>query len=148
MLLWKDGNCSTYLSEVYKDVDPSIQVVCLQVTETGDLLTHDDPQIILATAGPDLASTFARNAKGLALFKVAGVSISYPRETETMSEQDQIQGLPQVAVTSIEFFAAAAANRTDADSLSKVLFQQRLRVEPLSYEELQHYSALPPAPAT
>ena len=31
MLLWKDSACSTYLCEVYKDLDPAIQVVCLQV---------------------------------------------------------------------------------------------------------------------
>lgn len=138
MLVWKDSNCSTYLSEVYKDIDPAIQVVCLQVTETGDLLTHDEPQIVIAQAGAELAASFVRNKKGLALFKIAGISIKYP---ETMSEDD-IQSPPQVAVSNIEFFAPAAAKRTDADSLTKALFQQRLRVQPLSYEELQHSAAL------
>ena len=138
MLVWKDSNCSTYLSEVYKDIDPAVQIVCLQVTESGALLTHDEPQIVIAQAGAELAASFARNKKGLALFKIAGISIAYP---EAMSEDD-FQSPPHVAVSNIEFFATAAAKRTDADSLTKALFQQRLRVQPLSYEELLHNSAL------
>ena len=61
-----------------------------------------------------------------------------------MSEDDQ-HSPPQVSVSNIDFFAPAAANRTSADSLTKCLFQQRLRVHPLSYEELQHYAAALPA---
>ena len=139
MLLWKDGACSTYLAEAYKDLDPAIQVVCLQVTDNGDLLTHDEPQVVVAHAGAELASTFDRNKRGLALFKVAGISIVYP---ESLSE-DELLAPPQVSVSNIEFFAPAAARRADADSLTKILFQQRLRVQPLSYEELQHHAALP-----
>jgi hypothetical protein len=67
MLLWKDSACSTYLSEVYKDLDPAIQVVCLQVTETGNLLTDDEPYIVMASAGAELAASFARNKKVLSL---------------------------------------------------------------------------------
>ena len=140
MLLWKDSACSTYLCEVYKDLDPAIQVVCLQVAENGNLLTHDEPQAVVASAGTELAATFARNKRGLALFKIAGISLSYPEET--IGADEDVQGPPQVSVSNIEFFAPAAANRADADSLSKALFQQRLRVQPLSYEELQHNAAL------
>jgi len=140
MLLWKDSACSTYLCEVYKDLDPAIQVVCLQVAESGDLLTHDTPQVVVASAGAELAATFARNKNGLALFKVAGITLSYPEEK--MGEGADVQDPPQVSVNNIEFFAPAAANRSDADSLSKAIFQQRLRAEPLSYEELQHNAAL------
>jgi snurportin-1 len=143
MLVWKDSACSTYLSEVYKDVDPSIQVACLTVTAAGDLLTSDDPPIVVASAGAELAASFARNKKNLALFKIAGIALHYPEAVETsdMSEDD-VQAPPQVSVGKIEFLAPAAAKRTDADSLTKALFQQRLRVQPLTYQELQHQAAV------
>ena len=142
MLVWKDSACSTYLSEVYKDLDPSIQVVCLKVTEHGDLLTSDEPSIAVASAGTELAASFAHNKKGLALFKVAGITLHYPEVVDSMSEEDVTQAPPRVSVSNIEFFAPAAAKRTDADALTKALFQQRLRVQPLTYEELAHHAAL------
>ena len=82
MLLWKDSACSTYLSEVYKDLDPAIQVVCLQVTETGDLLTDDEPYIVMATAGAQLAASFARNKKVLSLLAL----LEYHKRDEFITE--------------------------------------------------------------
>ena len=149
MLVWKDCACSTYLSEVYKDLDPAIQVACLHVTDAGELLTHDTPPLVFARAGAELAASFARNKKRLALFKVAGISLSYPNASAhdaahlDGAEVDDSMGVPQVAVANIEFYAPAAARRADADPLTKILFQQRLRVQPLSYEELQRHAALP-----
>ena len=102
-----------------------------------------------ARAGAELAASFARNKKRLALFKVAGISLSYPNASAhdaahlDGAEVDDSMGVPQVAVANIEFYAPAAARRADADSLTKILFQQRLRVQPLSYEELQRHAALP-----
>mmetsp|Transcript_11597 Transcript_11597/g.18215 ORF Transcript_11597/g.18215 Transcript_11597/m.18215 type:complete len:223 (-) Transcript_11597:81-749(-) len=130
MLVWKDQNCSTYLSEVYQGVDPSIQVVCLQVLESGALLTCDEPPCTVATVPPEILPTVQKNNRGLALFKIEGISIS---DQESMEDAD---GAPTVSVANIEFFSIAAAKRAEADSMSKLLFQQALRTQPLSVEEI------------
>lgn len=50
-------------------------------------------------------------------------------------------GVPNISVAAMEFFAPAAAKRMDADPLSKILFQQALRVQPLSFSEIQAAAA-------
>ena len=74
------------------------------------------------------------NSDKLALFKIAGISITYPDNCNEMS----VSGPPDVTVEAIEFFSPAgelqpfaslftsqlvreAAKRVDADSLSKAL---------------------------
>lgn len=68
------------------------------------------------------------NKSGFALFKVAGIDMSY---------NDDVPDEPgAVTVAAIEFLAPAAAKRMDADMMSKLLFQQAVRTAPLGIEEI------------
>ncbi|EKX46045.1 hypothetical protein GUITHDRAFT_108080 [Guillardia theta CCMP2712] len=118
MLLWKDMQCG--------------QVVCLRVMEDGALTTSDDPAVVITRAPDEQKQIIQTNSDKLALFKIAGISITYPDNCNEMS----VSGPPDVTVEAIEFFSPAAAKRADADSLSKALFQQALRTQPLSIEDI------------
>mmetsp|Transcript_40675 Transcript_40675/g.99946 ORF Transcript_40675/g.99946 Transcript_40675/m.99946 type:complete len:430 (+) Transcript_40675:37-1326(+) len=127
-LVWKDAQSSTYLSEMYEGLDPAIQVTCLRLDGSGQLLTSDSPSVVVARGTPEQLAGVQTNKSGFALFKISGVEIEYADES--------LSGGPTVTVGAMEFYAPAAAKRMDADPLSKILFQQSLRGQPLSFQEI------------
>ncbi len=112
-------------------------MVCLKVLPSGELLTCDEPPYVIARAPPELAATVQANRQGLALFKIASISISYP-ELAMESDEPTTTATADISVEAMEFHARAALKRAEADSLSKVLFQQALRTQPLTIHEIAH----------
>jgi hypothetical protein len=108
----------------------------LRVSNAGALSTEDDPPVVVAHAPHEALAGMARNACGLALFAVQGISLSYPGADADAATDAALDAMPTVAVEAVQFLAPAAAKRAEADSLSKTLFQQALRTQPLSIEEL------------
>ena len=83
-LVWKDTECSRYLSEVYAGLDPSIQVACLRV-DNDSLVTCDDPPVVVARGTQEQMAVVKTNKSGFALFKVCGIDISFADESGTGS---------------------------------------------------------------
>nr|KAJ0209851.1 hypothetical protein LSAT_V11C400188890 [Lactuca sativa] len=116
-LVWKDETCSEYVIDTdNKGQIPNQQQVVLEVQENGELVTSDDPPVVLGCLNAGL------NIGNLVRFAVSEGGLTF------------MNG--KVEKADLQYIGKVHRARAFADSYSKIVFQYMVRHSPLRIEDL------------
>ncbi|CAH1423190.1 unnamed protein product [Lactuca virosa] len=122
-LVWKDETCSEYVIDTdNKGQIPNQQQVVLEIQENGELVTSDDPPVLLGCLNAGFIQETGLNFGNLVRFAVSEGGLTF------------MNG--KVEKADLQYIGKVHRARAFADSYSKIVFQYMVRHSPLRIEDL------------
>nr|XP_043614818.1 snurportin-1 [Erigeron canadensis] len=122
-LVWKDQMCSQYVIDTdNKGQVPNQQQVVLELQDNGQLVTSDDPPVVLGCLNATFIQETGLNSGNLLRFAVNEGGLTF------------VDGKLEKA--NLQYVGKVHRARAFADSYSKIVFQYMVRHSPLQIEHL------------